>query len=451
MNNHNKTKDQTIEEIEQLKQRIAALEDALDLAREKLEKSASDLDLYREIFEKAPLAIYILQNDAIYLANPRTSKQFGISEAELPSRQLIKLVLADDQGQVLQYLNRVSQGDGSATSCIFRLKEKEGNWVKLSAMPILWKNQSAMLCFQKDITAQKRDLDNLQIYQSHLEEMTELRTTELKQALEKAEMVNDLKDSFLANIGHEMRTPIHQISNFSSFGIKKVSGALEKQVDIPKETLLKYFKNIHSANETLFLFIKSLFELSTLEGGEISFQFIASDVAQLIQRIADEQRDAFTQNSLVFEMVPSEISTKVMFDPNWISELLKQIFFNAIKISSAGDKITVSFQKAEVSQYGLLTSGIQVNISDQGVGIPEDELNLIFEKFTQSSRTADGSGGRGIGLAICKSILSNHKGEIWATNNPQGGATFSFTLPYQQKSDSTSISSEGFDESGFDV
>lgn len=70
---------------------------------------------------------------------------------------------------------------------------------------------------------------------------------------------------------------------------------------------------------------------------------------------------------------------------------------------------------------------------DQGIGIPGNELVSVFDKFTQSSMTKTGAGGTGLGLAICVDIVEAHRGKIWAENNPEGGATFSFTLPYQQK------------------
>ena len=82
-----------------------------------------------------------------------------------------------------------------------------------------------------------------------------------------------------------------------------------------------------------------------------------------------------------------------------------------------------------------MTSVITVSIKDEGVGIPETELNTIFNKFIQSSKTNNGAGGTGLGLAICKEIIQAHSGKIWAENNPEGGATFSFMLPYEQNTE----------------
>ena len=72
-------------------------------------------------------------------------------------------------------------------------------------------------------------------------------------------------------------------------------------------------------------------------------------------------------------------------------------------------------------------------ICDEGVGIPPDELTSIFDKFVQSSKTKTGAGGTGLGLSICHEIIAAHNGKIWANNNDNGGASFTFTLPLNQQ------------------
>jgi signal transduction histidine kinase len=73
-----------------------------------------------------------------------------------------------------------------------------------------------------------------------------------------------------------------------------------------------------------------------------------------------------------------------------------------------------------------------VQVSDRGIGIPDDELDSVFDKFVQSSKTKTNAGGTGLGLDICKEIIIAHNGKIWAENNPEGRATFCFVLPYEQ-------------------
>ena len=76
---------------------------------------------------------------------------------------------------------------------------------------------------------------------------------------------------------------------------------------------------------------------------------------------------------------------------------------------------------------------LRVSVLDQGVGIPRNELETIFDKFTQSSKTRSGAGGTGLGLAICEEILAAHEGSIWAENRPQDGASVTFEIPFEMK------------------
>ncbi|MBT6499552.1 MAG: hypothetical protein HOK67_06580, partial [Deltaproteobacteria bacterium] len=98
-----------------------------------------------------------------------------------------------------------------------------------------------------------------------------------------------------------------------------------------------------------------------------------------------------------------------------------------ITISFASQKLPVGNRRTDQETIPALT----VKIRDEGTGIPENELESIFNKFIQSSKTKTGAGGTGLGLSICQEIVKAHHGKIWAENNPDGGATFSFILPYE--------------------
>jgi signal transduction histidine kinase len=113
------------------------------------------------------------------------------------------------------------------------------------------------------------------------------------------------------------------------------------------------------------------------------------------------------------------------------------LFSNALAFTLPGKSVTVSFNResplADTHREDHLSiSFIRINVEDEGVGIPEHELEMIFNKFIQSSQTKTGAGGTGLGLSICKKIVEAHQGKIWAENNPKGGATFSFLLPFEK-------------------
>jgi two-component system sensor histidine kinase ChiS len=94
---------------------------------------------------------------------------------------------------------------------------------------------------------------------------------------------------------------------------------------------------------------------------------------------------------------------------------------------------------SEIQQQHDTQPALLVTIEDEGVGIPEEELDSIFDKFAQSSKTRSKAGGTGLGLAICQEIVTAHGGKIWAENNDKGGARFCFSLPLIQLKQTDSI------------
>jgi signal transduction histidine kinase len=112
---------------------------------------------------------------------------------------------------------------------------------------------------------------------------------------------------------------------------------------------------------------------------------------------------------------------EVTLDIDKIKRVLRNLLNNAIKFSPEGGTIDVAVCR--------VASSVRVSVRDQGPGIPQDELEAVFDKFIQSSKTKTGAGGTGLGLAICQEIVAAHKGRIWAENRPEGGAVFLFEIP----------------------
>jgi signal transduction histidine kinase len=121
-------------------------------------------------------------------------------------------------------------------------------------------------------------------------------------------------------------------------------------------------------------------------------------------------------------------------DRKRVDQVLRNLLGNAIKFSPHGGEIRVELATATLpagrrsEDVGEIPA-LRLTVADQGVGIPEAELENIFEKFVQSSRTATGAGGTGLGLAICREIVQAHRGIIRARNRPEGGAAFDVLLP----------------------
>ena len=228
-------------------------------------------------------------------------------------------------------------------------------------------------------------------------------------------VANQAKSEFLANMSHELRTPLHSILSFASFGTKKTCA------NAKPEKLLDYFNRIKNSGKTLLELLNDLLDLAKLESGKAMFAFEPSDLGILVRTVTNELDTLLSERNLSIRHERSKFDGKVTLDAERIKQVLRNLLNNAIKFSPEGGTIDVS--------VCCVAGSVRVSVCDQGPGIPQDELEAVFDKFIQSSKTKTGAGGTGLGLAICLKIVTAHKGRIWAQNRPGGGAVFSFEIP----------------------
>jgi signal transduction histidine kinase len=173
-----------------------------------------------------------------------------------------------------------------------------------------------------------------------------------------------------------------------------------------------------------------LLDLSRLEAGKEIFHMERYDIHRITQDTVQQLKSFLEEKSLSVFIAKPAFSTTVICDKSKIGQVLRNLLSNAIKYSPKNSEITFDFSKTSITINEELTAAVQILVSDQGVGIPENETEIIFNKFSQSSRTKTGAGGTGLGLSICRELLVAHKGTIRVRNNPTGGATFTIELPY---------------------
>ncbi len=247
-----------------------------------------------------------------------------------------------------------------------------------------------------------------------LNEQLEALVQEANRLAKEAVVANRAKSEFLANMSHELRTPLHSIISFASFGIKKYTSARP-------EKLLDYFSRIRQSGKTLLELLNDLLDLAKLESKKAVFTFEPTDVRGLVESMSNELEALLSEHHLEMRCAATGFHEPVKLDSEKIKQVLRNLLNNAIKFSPQGGIIDVQIHNVD--------GFVRVSVLDQGPGVPHDELEAVFDKFVQSSKTKTGAGGTGLGLAICREIVAAHKGRIWAENRPGGGAVFSFEIP----------------------
>ncbi len=275
-------------------------------------------------------------------------------------------------------------------------------------------------------------MQKVEHHKEMLNQIVNKRTKDLRHTVKKLESSNEelekasrLKQLWIQNMGHEIRTPIHQVLQFSTFGMKEYADK-----DVPREDIGNYFSRIHTSANRLCKLIEGLLDFGKLQSGKINIDPNINDIRETVLTVAEEIDGMAADKNIRINICEADFNTNIVFDNNRISQVLINLLVNAIKFSPKDGLIEVIFDKAKMGHKDV----IKVSVKDYGIGIPEGEENDIFDTFTQSSKTYDGSGGTGLGLSISKEIILLHQGTIYAKNNGKNieGATFTFTLPFTE-------------------
>jgi PAS domain S-box-containing protein len=371
-----------------------------NILEQKKELEASRENL-KSLFDTVDDFIIITKTDGqIIAANPSVEKQLQITNEKVEQMHFNDLIPQEHHNMMTELYTKLQTHHNVLSRMSLLKKNGEKIPVETKITKGKWNGMSALYHISRDYTetmkAEKAILD----------------------AKEAAETANNAKSDFIANMSHEFRTPMQLILHCAKSGEKKYES-------LPKDKIYAYFKNIHEAGNRLLPLLNDLLDLSRLESGKHSYLFKTALIEPVIDIAISELKQMFTEKNIQPVLKIKQPQLKAYFDSDKIVLVLQNIISNAIRFSPKNSKVYIY---AHSVTDDIECSDIKISIKDQGIGVPEKEHELIFDKFFLSSRTRIGSGGIGLGLAICKRIIHDHGGTIWVENNHDKGVTVNFIL-----------------------
>lgn len=229
--------------------------------------------------------------------------------------------------------------------------------------------------------------------------------------------LDEMKTNFLANVSHELRTPLSSIRAFSEL-------LLSYEED--KATQREFLEIINSESERLTRLVNDVLDITKIEAGHIDWQMQTVDLSLLLGECARTYGPLIAERQLTFKQEIEPALPAIFGDRDRLQQVVSNLLNNAMKFTQHG-QITLS---ARVER-----ELIEVSVRDTGIGIPTHDLERIFEKFQQVGDTlTDKPRGTGLGLTICRDIVTHHGGTLWVTSELGVGSIFSFSIPAQQAS-----------------
>jgi len=299
----------------------------------------------------------------------------------------------------------------------YSLITKEGKKIEaiLTTKLISYWGETAILGIVTDITERKKMEEKIRHHTEDLERKVAERTDELRRA-------NQLKSEFLANISHEFRTPLNSILSFTDILLMGLDGSLNDQ---QKEDLAL----VRESGEDLLALVNNLLDLSKIEAGRVELYVEPVNPAEVVAAVASQLVFKAEEKGLNLTVSALQNLPEVAADETRLRQIVRNLVENAVKFTEEGDvTIGASYEQDEVIFW----------VKDTGLGIAEEDQEVIFDKFRQAKGEVNGKSGAGLGLSVAKELVELHNGRIWVESELGKGSIFSFSIPAAHGQDTIS-------------
>ncbi len=236
----------------------------------------------------------------------------------------------------------------------------------------------------------------------------------------KLKALNEEKNRFIGITAHDLRNPISGIFTYSDLLID------DYKENTPVE-VLRTINIIRTISKNTLVILNNLLDISKIESGKVELKIKPQDYILFVKQQISLNQMLANRKNIIFSFNSLEDSIIIDYDEHYLSQVLDNLLSNAIKYSNINAEIVINVSILNNQQ-------IQTEVIDKGKGIPEEELQKLFNYFqTTSTRPTDGEKSTGLGLAIAKHIISLHNGEIGVKSIQNQGSNFYFLLPINKQ------------------
>lgn len=245
------------------------------------------------------------------------------------------------------------------------------------------------------------------------------KNKELELAKEKAEKASKARSEFLSTVSHELRTPLNAINGITHLLIE----------ENPKDSQVNYLNSLQFSGNYLLHFINDILEINRIDSENVPIERINTDLKSQLQNIQKSFKEiAETNNNTFILDIDESIPNSLIYDPTKLAQIFLNLVNNSLKFTRNGF-VKLSAKLGEVNDNNLM---ISFKIADNGIGIPDDKQETIFDSFSQGSIEINRKyGGTGLGLAIVKKLIELLNGTIYLNSKVGLGTTFSFEIPFE--------------------
>lgn len=221
------------------------------------------------------------------------------------------------------------------------------------------------------------------------------------------------REEFIANVSHELRTPLSHIKGY----VETLLDGAKNDPDVST----RFLETIARNADRLELLIEDLLTISELESGRVTLRLQTVELHAAVAKVFDDFKSRAQARKIA--LTDETAAHTVHADPSRLEQVLSNLVDNAIKYGRSGGRVVVGARNTDDAK-------VEVSVRDDGVGLPPEALERVFERFYRVDKARSREqGGTGLGLAIVKHIVQGHGGKVWARSEPGKGATFYFTLP----------------------